>query len=177
MNFDRLALCLLILYLLHLLYQQHRTPIRRLWQRSKDRLPRSWKPKSPRDCACCQTGVSLVPLPDPNSVVPWSQRKSTRGRKKTIDTDGYACPQPGCDYFGITDANIHALVGYGWIDQACTIRKLCCQACHKTFSARKGTPLYYLKTDPKQVEMVLWFLAEGLDCSCQAKTAPFDKQM
>jgi hypothetical protein len=163
MNVERLLLCLLILYLLHLLYQQHRTQIRRLLQRSKDRLPRTWKPKSPRDCACCQTGVSLVPLPDPNAVVPWSQRKSTRGRKKTVDTNGFACPQPGCDYFAITDANLHALVGYGWIDQACTIRKLCCQACHKTFSVRKGTPLYYLKTDPKQVEMVLWFLAEGLD--------------
>jgi hypothetical protein len=85
---------------------------------------------------------------------PWSQCKSTRGRKKTVDTHGYACPQPGCDYFGITDANIHALVGYGWIDEAGTIRKLCCQACHKTFSVRKGTPLYYLKTDPKQIEIV-----------------------
>jgi hypothetical protein len=140
MNVERLLLCLLLLYLLYLLYQQqHRPRLHRLLQRSKDRLPRSWKPKSPRDCSCCQTGVSLVPLPDPNSVVPWSQCKSTRGRKKTVDTDGSACPQPGCDYFGITDANIHALVGYGWIDRAGTIRKLCCQACHKTFSARKGT--------------------------------------
>jgi len=163
MNVERLLLCLLILYLLHLLYQQHRTQIRRLLQRSKDRLPRTWKPKSPRDCACCQTGISLVPLPDPNSVVPWSDCKSPRGRKKTVDTSGYACPQSGCDYLGITDPDIHALVGYGWIDEAGTIRKLRCQACGKTFSVRKGTPLYYLKTDPKQVEMVLWFLAEGLD--------------
>lgn len=163
MNFDRLLVCLLTLYLLHLLYQQHRPRLRRLWQRSKDCVPRSWKPKSPRDCVCCQTGIALVPLPDPNSVVPWSQCKSTRGRKKTVDTNRNGCPQPGCDYFAITDANIHALVGYGWIDQAQTIRKLCCQACGKTFSVRKGTPLYYLKSDPKQVEMVLWFLAEGLD--------------
>ena len=59
--------------------------------------------------------------------MPWSQRKSTRGRKKTVDTHGFACPQPGCEYFGITDADIHALVGYGWIDQAQTIRKFCCQ--------------------------------------------------
>ena len=131
MNFDRLALCLLTLYLLYLLYQLHRTRLRRLWQRSKNRLPRTWKPQSPRDCACCQTGVCLAPLPDPKSVTPWSQCKSTRGRKKTVDTDGYACPHPACKYFGITDDNIHALVGYGWIDQAQTIRKLCCQACPK----------------------------------------------
>jgi hypothetical protein len=54
-------------------------------------------------------------------------------------------------------------VAYGWIDQAQTIRKLCCQACRNTFSVRKGTPLYYLKTKPNQIEMVLWFLAEGMD--------------
>jgi IS1 family transposase len=95
--------------------------------------------------------------------VPWVERKSKRGRKKSVDTAGFACPHSGCHYFGITDPLIHALVGYGWIDQAGTIRKLCCQACRKTFSVRKGTPLYYLKTHPKQVEMVLWFLAEGLD--------------
>jgi hypothetical protein len=113
MNFDRLALCLLTLYLLYLLYQQRRPRLRRLLLRSKDRLPRSRKPKSPRDCACCQTGVTLVPLPGPNSVAPWSQRKSNGGRKKRVDTSGYACPHPDCDYFGITDPNIHALVGYG----------------------------------------------------------------
>jgi IS1 family transposase len=28
---------------------------------------------------------------------------------------------------------------------------------------RKGTPLYTLKTEPNRIEMVLWFLAEGLD--------------
>ena len=163
MNVERLLLCVLALYLLHLLYRRHRSRLRRLWQRGKDRLPRTWKPKSPRDCACCQTGISLVPLPDPNSVVPWSERKSKRGRKKSIDTNGYACPYSGCEYLGITDAEIHALVGYGWIDPAQSIRKLCCQACGKTFSARKGTPLYYLKTDPNRIEMVLWFMAEGLD--------------
>jgi hypothetical protein len=75
--------------------------------------------------------------------VPWSDCKSPRGRKKTVDTSGYACPQSGCDYLGITDPDIHALVGYGWIDEAGTIRKLRCQACGKTFSVRKGTPLYY----------------------------------
>ena len=105
MNFDRLALCLLILYLLYLLYQQHRFRLRRLLQRSKDRLPRTWKPKSARDCACCQTGITLVPLPDPNTVVPWSEYKSTRGRKKTLDTSGYACPHSGCDLYWLLSSS------------------------------------------------------------------------
>jgi IS1 family transposase len=163
MNIDRVFLLCLTLILLNLLYQQHRSRLKWLWQRTKDRLPRKWKPNSPRDCAGCLAGITLVSLPDPSSVVPWSERKSSRGRKKSIDTSGYACPLPDCDYFGITDAAIHALVGFGWIDLAQTIRKLCCQACRKTFSARKGTPLYYLKTKPERVEMVLWFMAEGLD--------------
>ena len=163
MNVERLLICVLVLYVLHVLYQRHRSRLRRWWQRGKDHLPRRWKPQSPRDCVCCQNGISLVPLPDPDAVVPWSERKSKRGRKKSLDTSGYACPCPGCEYLGITDAEIHALVGYGWIDQAHSIRKLCCQACGKTFSVRKGTPLYTLKTEPNRIEMVLWFLAEGLD--------------
>ena len=163
MNIDRFLILCLTLVLLSLLYQQHRSQLRRLWQRTKDRLPRKWKPKSPHDCVGCQAGITLVSLPDPRSVVPWSERKSKRGRKKSVATRGYACPQSQCEYFGITDPTIHALVGYGWIDQGQRIRKLCCQACRKTFSARRGTPLYYLKTEAKQVEMVLWFLAEGLD--------------
>ena len=89
MNFDRLLLLCLTLYLLFLLYQQHRSRLQRLWQRSKDRLPRRWKPKSPRDCAGCQAGISLVALPDPNAVAPWSERKSKRGRKKSVDTRVY----------------------------------------------------------------------------------------
>ena len=31
------------------------------------------------------------------------------------------------------------------------------------FSRRKGTPLYYLKTKTDRVELVLWFLAEGVN--------------
>jgi hypothetical protein len=31
------------------------------------------------------------------------------------------------------------------------------------FSSRKGTPLYYPKTKSERVEMVLWFLVEGVN--------------
>ena len=40
-----------------------------------------------------------------------------------------------------------------------------CQACHTTFTARRHTPLYRLKTPSHQVAMVLSALAEGLDPS------------
>lgn len=44
LNVERLLLCLLLLYVLYLLYQQHRVRLRRLWQRSKDRLPHPGNP-------------------------------------------------------------------------------------------------------------------------------------
>jgi hypothetical protein len=32
-------------------------------------------------------------------VIPYAQLKSSRGRKKRIDTAGYACPYLDCGYF------------------------------------------------------------------------------
>jgi transposase-like protein len=91
--------------------------------------------------------------------------KSRRGAPKRIDTQGFACPNPQCAYCGITDAHLHALVGdgkQGWAEQIQTFR---CQACRTTFSARRHTPLYHLKTPSHKVAMVLTALAEGLDVS------------
>ncbi len=62
------------------------------------------------------------------------------GSPKRVNTEGYACPNQQCPYFGITDAHIHALVGDGKHDQAERIQTFCCQACHTTFSARRNTP-------------------------------------
>jgi transposase-like protein len=91
--------------------------------------------------------------------------KSRRGAPKRIHTDGFACPNQQCPYFGITDAHIHALVGDGKHGQAERIQTFRCQACHTTFSARRNTPLYRLKTPSHRVAMVLSALAEGLDAS------------
>jgi IS1 family transposase len=62
----------------------------------------------------------------------------------------------------VRDGAVHALVGYG---KDSGIQRFKCQACGKVFSSRLGTPLYYLKTSPRTVELVLWFLAEGVDAS------------
>ncbi len=131
------------------------------------KIQRLLKPRTPLDCPACRlsstlsSGVELAPLP----VRPWREVKSRRGAPKRIDTQGFACPNHQCPYFGITDADIHALVGdgtYGRVEQIQTFR---CQACHTTFSARRHTPLYRLKTPSQQVAMVLTALAEGLDPS------------
>jgi hypothetical protein len=70
-----------------------------------------------------------------------------------------------CLYFGITDAHIHALVGDGKHGKAEHIQTFRCQACRTTFTARRHTPLYRLKTPSHQVAMVLSALSEGLDAS------------
>jgi IS1 family transposase len=91
--------------------------------------------------------------------------KSRRGAPKRIPTEGFACPNQQCAYFGITDAQIHALVGDGKHGHAERIQTFRGPACRITFSARRDTPLYRLKTPSYQIAMVLAALAEGLDAS------------
>jgi IS1 family transposase/transposase-like protein len=98
-------------------------------------------------------------------VRPWHEMKSRRGAPKRIDTQGFACPNRDCPYFGSTDPHIHALVGDGKHGHAEQIQTFRCQACRTTFTARRHTPLYRLKTPSQQVAIVLAALAEGLDAS------------
>ncbi len=130
-------------------------------------LQRLLKPRSPDDCPACRLSstVSSAGGPALMPVRPWPEVKSRRGVPKRIDTEGFACPNQHCSYFGITDAHTHALVGDGKHGQAERIQTFRCQACHTTFSARRHTPLYRLKTPSHQVALVLSALAEGLDAS------------
>jgi IS1 family transposase len=102
-------------------------------------------------------------------VRPWSEVKSPRGRKKQKDTQGFACPNKGCEYHGITDAQIHALVGDGHHGKKDPIQDLTCQACGTRFTVRRDTPLYRLKTSAQRVAEVLAALAEGLDMSAAVR--------
>jgi transposase-like protein len=125
------------------------------------------KPRTPRDCPACRlsSNFSAVVGPSPLPVRPWHEVKSRRGAPKRIKTQGFACPNHQCPYFGIIDALIHALVGDGTHGQVEQIQTFRCQACRTTFSARRHTPLYRLKTPSRQVAVVLTALAEGLDPS------------
>ena len=137
----------------------------------RTRLDRLLKPRSPDDCPACRlscTNSSDVE-PAPASVRPWCEVKSRRGAPKRINTAGFACPNQRCTYFGNTDAQFHALVGDGKHGRAEQIQTFRCQACRTTFSARRDTPLYRLKTPSQQVAVVLSALAEGLDPSAAAR--------
>jgi hypothetical protein len=113
-------------------------------------LHRLLKPRCPDDCPACRlastpsTGRGPAPAP----VRPWLEEKSRRGAPKRIDTQGFACPNRDCSYFGNTEAHIHALVGDGKHGHAEQIQTFRCQACRITFTARRHTPLYRLKTLP-----------------------------
>jgi hypothetical protein len=101
--------------------------------------------------------------------------KSRRGAPKRVNTEGFACPNPQCAYFGITDTQIHALVGDGKHGQAERIQTFRCQSCHTTFTARRNTPLYRLKTPSHQIAVVLAALAEGLDPSAAERVFGFQQ--
>src|SRR6266849_3865798 len=130
-------------------------------------LHRLLKPRCPDDCPACRlvstasSGGGPAPLP----VRPWYEVKSRRGAPKRVNTEGFACPNQQCAYLGITDAHIHALVGDGKHGRAERIQTFRCQACLTTFTARRHTPLYHLKTPSYHVAMVLSAIAEGLDPS------------
>jgi len=144
-------------------WQLNRRWVKAWWQQVKDHLPITRHPKSPKDCPHCCRGVHLETASINQQVKPWSEVKSKRGRKKQYPTQGWACLNPACPYFGITADAIHALVRHTSRGKDHDIPYLRCQCCRTVFSSRKGTPLYYLKTKTDQVEMVLWFWAEGVD--------------
>ena len=72
-----------------------------------------------------------------------------------MNTQGFACPNQQCAYFGITDARVHALVGDGKHGRAEQIQTFRCQARRTTFTIRCSTSLYRLKTPSQQVAMVV----------------------
>jgi hypothetical protein len=65
---------------------------------------------------------------------PYSQVQDLSGplREKPTATAGYACPNSDCLYYGITDDQIHALVGCGGHSRQQSIQDLKCQACQTT---------------------------------------------
>jgi len=163
-----LVVCLLLsLALLWRLCRFHLRPSTSRGGAKRSALHRLLKPRCPANCPACRLAStpSSAGGPAPLPVRPWPEVKSRRGAPKRIDTEGFACPNSFCPYFGITDAHVHPLVGDGKHGRVERIQTFRCQACHTTFSARRDTPLYRLKTPSHQIAMVLSALAEGLDPS------------
>jgi hypothetical protein len=92
-------------------------------------------------------------------------RKGRGGRKKKIKTEGYFCSNKKCEYNGITEEAVHALVGYGRHGVHEEIRDFKYQACGKKFTARQNTILYRLMSYSGLIEKSLWLLALGVEAS------------
>jgi len=124
---------------------------------------RSWhlRARTPKDCPQCQN--KLPHTHQPPDIIPWSQVKSQRGRRKALVSEGHACPNKDCTYYGVTDQNIHALVGDGVEGVQEPIQWWRCQACQKRFSERHDTAMRWLKTPSWRVQEVVTALGEGVD--------------
>ena len=75
-----------------------------------------------------------------------------------------------CVYYGTTDATIHALIAYRRHGNHEWIQGLYCDACQHTFTVRRDTVLYRLKTPSAEVAEALIYLAEGVDGSVLERT-------
>ena len=63
------------------------------------------KPRTPLDCPVCRLASSGVE-PASAPVRPWREVKSRRGAPKRVNTEGFACPNQQCAYFGYRQATI-----------------------------------------------------------------------
>jgi hypothetical protein len=172
-----LLVCILPLSLA-LIWQHGWLPLRPSRSRGEtrpSRTPRLLKLRTPLDCPTWRSTGEPSPVvePPPAPVRPWRELKSRRGAPKRVNTEGFACPNQQCAYFGINEAQIHALVGDGQHGRAERIQTFRCQACRTTFTARRHTPLYRLKTPSHQIALVLSALAEGLDASAAERVFGF----
>src|SRR5215472_3128080 len=73
----------------------------------RSRLLRLLKPRCPDDCPACRLTSTASSDGEIASepVRPWHEVKSRRGAPKRITTEGFACPNHQCTYFGITDSH------------------------------------------------------------------------
>ena len=175
MNYNTLLLLCFFLILLELwqLFQQKWLKKLLSFKHSapKSRKPQVMRPKTPLDCPqCCASldAASAFHAPSPKTPISWSEVKSRKGKKKKIRTQNYFCSNQNCDYYLVTDQNVHALVGDGTHGKYELIQDFLCQACQSKFTCRKHTVLYRIKTHPKIVCLSLTLLARGIDINALA---------
>ncbi len=81
------------------------------------------------------------------------------GRKKQMDTSTYFRPHTDCPNYGQVGPD-NRIVGTGRYGKANT-QLLRCKVCHRTFSARRATPLFGLKAGEGTFYDVVAYPAEG----------------
>jgi transposase-like protein len=95
------------------------------------------------------------------------------GRKKQIDTSMYFCPYLDCANHGRVGPDNH-IIGAGRYGERQT-QLLKCKVCDRTFSQRRGTPLFNLKAKEETFYDVIACLAEGNGIRATARIKKVDK--
>jgi len=94
-------------------------------------------------------------------------------RKKQIDTSLYFCPREDCSNYGKVGTD-NQIIGSGCYGKHQT-QLLKCKVCGRTFSARRGTPLFDLKADEQTFYEVIACLAEGNGIRATGRIKGVDK--
>jgi transposase-like protein len=95
------------------------------------------------------------------------------GRKKQIDTSMYFCPNQDCVNYGKAGPDNQVIGAGRYGKQPGQLLK--CKVCGQRFSARRGTPLFDLKTDEQTFYDVIACLAEGNGIRATARIKNVDK--
>ncbi len=95
------------------------------------------------------------------------------GRKKSLDTSFYFCPNEDCSNYGKVGLD-NQIIGAGRYGKHQT-QMLKCTVCGKTFSERRGTPLFNLKADEEIFYRAMACLAEGNGIRGTARILDLDK--
>jgi len=95
------------------------------------------------------------------------------GRKKTLDTSLYFCPNKECPNYGKVGPSNHIIGAGRYGKQQSQLLK--CKVCNKTFSARRGTPLFNLKAEEDIFYKTIACLVEGNSIRSTARIMGLDK--
>jgi hypothetical protein len=118
---------------------------------------------APDDCLDCRLAPAEHGPSRAQGPRPWREVKSKRGRPKKHDSRGYACMNPACEYYKVTDAAIHALRWDGQRNACEATDQWECGACDSKHTARLGTPLYQLKTASAEVKLAVHMAMKGMN--------------
>ena len=119
-------------------------------------------------CAACEQAADAQPKAPgcPPPII-----RSTRGRRRTVDTHAHFCPEPDCSYQGwLGRGNIRSNGhpgGQPW-------RQLQCVSCHGYFYETRGTIFHGKRSSPELIVRVLACLAEGLGIRGTARVFEID---
>jgi hypothetical protein len=93
------------------IWQRRKRELKRWWQAWRAKPKRKWtlRPRTPDDCVDCRLALAEQGPRRTASPRPWAEVKSKQGRPKAHDSQGYACMNPWCEYYKVTDARLHAL--------------------------------------------------------------------